>query len=89
MLNSSCARLGPPEIQAAVRAVGMTEVCRARDARLERAVAITVLPSHLADTSLTLARVNQSPFEAAPGRAHIGANSTATTGRRIARGQEQ
>jgi predicted Ser/Thr protein kinase len=41
-------RLGPYEIVAAVGAGGMGEVYRARDTRLERTVAVKVLPSHLA-----------------------------------------
>src|SRR6202790_4693714 len=42
-------RLGPHEILTAVGAGGMGEVYRARDTRLDRIVAIKVLPSHLAD----------------------------------------
>jgi Tol biopolymer transport system component/predicted Ser/Thr protein kinase len=42
-------RLGPYEILAAIGAGGMGEVYRARDARLNRIVAIKVLPAHLAD----------------------------------------
>src|SRR5438309_626903 len=41
--------LGPYEILSAIGAGGMGEVYRARDARLDRIVAIKVLPSHLAD----------------------------------------
>ena len=41
-------KLGPYEIQAAAGAGGMGEVYRARDTRLERTVAIKILPSHLA-----------------------------------------
>src|ERR1017187_5135838 len=42
-------RLGPYEILAPIGAGGMGEVYRARDTRLDRIVAIKVLPSHLAD----------------------------------------
>ena len=44
-------RLGPYEIVAPIGAGGMGEVYRARDARLERTVAIKVLPEHLADNA--------------------------------------
>ena len=43
-------RLGPYEIQSPIGAGGMGEVYRARDTRLERAVAIKVLPAHLSDS---------------------------------------
>jgi serine/threonine-protein kinase len=44
-------RLGPYEILSAIGAGGMGEVYRARDTRLNRIVAIKVLPTHLADKS--------------------------------------
>ncbi len=45
------ARLGPYEIIAPLGAGGMGEVYRARDTRLERTVAIKVLPSHLSSNA--------------------------------------
>ncbi len=44
---STGARLGPYEIQAAIGAGGMGEVYKARDTRLDRTVAIKVLPAEL------------------------------------------
>ena len=43
------ARLGPYEILGPIGAGGMGEVYRARDTRLDRAVAIKVLPAHLSN----------------------------------------
>src|SRR4051812_32868249 len=45
------ARLGPYEIVAPLGAGGMGEVYRAKDTRLDRAIAIKVLPAHLAGNS--------------------------------------
>ncbi len=44
-------KLGPYEIVAAIGAGGMGEVYRAKDTRLDRTVAIKVLPSHLSQNS--------------------------------------
>ena len=44
-------RLGPYEIQAAIGAGGMGEVYRARDTRLDRIVAIKILPAQFASDS--------------------------------------
>jgi len=44
-------RLGPYEILSAIGTGGMGEVYRARDTRLNRTVAIKVLPEHLSDNS--------------------------------------
>jgi eukaryotic-like serine/threonine-protein kinase len=47
MTLSSGTRLGPDEILAAIGAGGMGEVYKARDTRLERFVAIKILPAEL------------------------------------------
>jgi eukaryotic-like serine/threonine-protein kinase len=47
---TSGTKLGPYEITGAIGAGGMGEVYRATDTRLDRTVAIKVLPQHLADT---------------------------------------
>ena len=44
-------KLGPYEILSPLGAGGMGEVCKAKDTRLDRTVAIKVLPSHLSDNA--------------------------------------
>src|SRR5271155_5424056 len=46
---ASGTKLGPYEIQSPLGAGGMGEVYRARDTRLDRTVAVKILPSHLSD----------------------------------------
>jgi serine/threonine protein kinase/Tol biopolymer transport system component len=53
---TSGTKLGPYEIQSALGAGGMGEVYRARDTRLDRTVAIKVLPSHLSSNAELKAR---------------------------------
>ena len=49
MALTSGTKLGPYEIQSPLGAGGMGEVYRARDTRLDRIVAIKILPAHLSD----------------------------------------
>src|SRR5438128_23438 len=56
MALSPGTHLGPYEILAPLGAGGMGEVYRARDPRLERTVAIKVLPESLANSAEALAR---------------------------------
>jgi len=49
MALASGTKLGPYEIQSPLGAGGMGEVYRARDTRLDRIVAIKILPSHLSE----------------------------------------
>jgi len=51
MTLSAGSRLGPYEILSPLGAGGMGEVYRARDTRLERIVAVKVLPSHLSSST--------------------------------------
>ena len=51
MTISAGSRLGPYEIVAPLGAGGMGEVYRARDTRLQRDVAVKVLPAHLSSSS--------------------------------------
>src|SRR3984885_7637087 len=49
MALTSGTKLGPYEIVSRLGAGGMGEVYRAKDTRLDRTVAVKILPSHLAD----------------------------------------
>ena len=59
MALSSGKRLGPYEIQSPLGAGGMGEVYRARDTRLDRTVAIKILPSHLSSNAEALQRFDR------------------------------
>jgi serine/threonine protein kinase len=48
---ASGTKLGPYEIQSPLGAGGMGEVYRARDTRLDRIVAVKILPAHLSSDS--------------------------------------
>jgi serine/threonine protein kinase len=47
MMLAAGSKLGPYEVVSPLGAGGMGEVYRARDTRLERTVAIKILPDHL------------------------------------------
>ena len=51
MALASGTKLGPYEIHSPLGAGGMGEVYRARDTRLERTVAIKIIPEHLSQDS--------------------------------------
>src|ERR1700690_2914657 len=51
MSLTSGTKLGPYEIQSPLGAGGMGEVYRARDTRLDRIVAVKILPSHLSENA--------------------------------------
>ncbi|HEY3132357.1 MAG TPA: protein kinase [Acidobacteriota bacterium] len=59
MALSPGSRLGPYEILSLLGEGGMGEVYRARDTRLERVVAIKILPLHLSDDSQRRQRLEQ------------------------------
>ena len=51
MALTSGTKLGPYEIQSPLGAGGMGEVYRARDTRLDRSVAVKILPTHLSENA--------------------------------------
>ncbi len=59
MVLQTGTRLGPYEILAPIGVGGMGEVYRARDAKLDREVAIKVLPAHLTDNAEALGRLER------------------------------
>jgi len=59
MSLASGTRLGPYEIIAPLGAGGMGEVYRARDTRLDRTVAVKILPSHLSSNTALRQRFEQ------------------------------
>ena len=65
-------KLGPYEILAPLGAGGMGEMYKARDTRLDRSVAVKVLPEHIAQREDARARFER---EARPSAAERGAAS--------------
>jgi serine/threonine protein kinase len=64
-------RLGPYEVVSPLGAGGMGEVYRARDARLERTVAIKVLPSHIASNPDARQRFEREALNARSGAREV------------------
>ena len=58
-------KLGPYEIQSPLGAGGMGEVYRAQDTRLQRTVAIKILPSHLSDSPEAKQRFDREALDGA------------------------
>ena len=61
MSLSSCTKLGPYEILSPVGAGGMGEVYSAHDTRLDRTVAIKILPSSFAAITAACSALRRKP----------------------------
>ncbi len=61
MALTSGTKLGPYEVVAPLGAGGMGEVYRARDTRLDRSVAIKILPAHLSSNPEAKQRFDREP----------------------------
>jgi serine/threonine protein kinase len=59
MALNSGTKLGPYEIESPLGAGGMGEVYRARDTRLDRTVAVKILPAHLSENDLAKQRFDR------------------------------
>jgi eukaryotic-like serine/threonine-protein kinase len=59
MALTSGTKLGPYEIQSPLGAGGMGEVYSARDTRLDRVVAIKILPAHLSQSAEAKSRFDR------------------------------
>ena len=70
-------RLGAYEIVAAIGAGGMGEVYRARDAKLDRDVAVKVLPPHLNESPDALGRFEITRLIAESNRIAIATDAAA------------
>jgi serine/threonine protein kinase len=66
MSLTSGSRVGPYEVISEAGAGGMGEVYRARDTRLDRTVAIKILPPHLSDNPDAKQRFDREARESTP-----------------------